>query len=79
MKGLNISSRSNDRGVCTYILEKLGHERHSHSSQFSVRRESLGGNFRDAVLLQPPADNQGKNKLYRNKLTNSRIHSGSRY
>jgi len=63
----------------TCILEKLGHERHSHSSQFSVRRESLGRNFRDAVLLQPPADNQGKNKLYRNKLTNSRTGTGGRF
>lgn len=71
---------SNKHVQCTYVyvLEQVSHECHSHSSQFSIRREGLGWNFRDAVLFQPPAANRGKTN-YRNKLTNMHTYSSGRF
>src|SRR5215467_1437936 len=45
------------------VRTQVSHQRHSHSSQFSIRRKGLGWNFRDAILLQPSAEKTNYNKI----------------
>lgn len=71
IKELNVAVDVRNSDLCVW------HEYHSHSSQFSIWRESLEWNFRNAILFQPPASNYGKTN-YTNKLANLHIYvSGS--